>query len=286
MKTLIVLLLIASAAVYAKPKQLLLEQEKASSWRGMVKFAPGSVRGKGPCFLLYGRYPTALAYNKLIRIDPGKTYVYKASFRTVDPKLPASAYLGMDVYDRNKRRIGFCNVQPLYGTDSVVVSAGKGEKFLTIKPFKSKKQYRVFTVAFGAAKDYSDLPNFDLSPRSKGMKTDAGGNLRIELHSPLKKTYPAGTPVRLHSPWNPGMYYLAKGWVPAGNGEERVVQLQSAAVKPGSAKGTFQFWKGTVYIRPFIWFGNWDRIPKKGAELLVDGYSLEELPGKAAAKGK
>jgi hypothetical protein len=31
-----------------------------------------------------------------------------------------------------------------------------------------------------------------------------------------------------------------------------------------------QFWKGTKYVKPFFDFGNWDRIPPKGARLLVD----------------
>ena len=76
------------------------------------------------------------------------------------------------------------------------------------------------------------------------------------------------------------MYYLAPGWVPAGNGEERIVRLQGVnphAGATGGRNGVFRFWKGTAYVRPFIWFGNWNRLPKKGAKLLVDGFSMEEV---------
>jgi hypothetical protein len=31
-----------------------------------------------------------------------------------------------------------------------------------------------------------------------------------------------------------------------------------------------KFWPGTKYVRVFVWFGNYDKIPKEGARLLVD----------------
>ena len=70
------------------------------------------------------------------------------------------------------------------------------------------------------------------------------------------------------------MYYLANGWMPAGEGKECTVILSGISDKAGAVSK--QFWKGTVYARPFVWFGNWNRIPKKGAKLLVDGFSLVE----------
>lgn len=282
MKKICTLLFLCTFALYAQRGQLLLHTEKNSSWTGKVERASGELhrKGKGPCFVLYGGYPTALNYKDLIAVSPEKAYILKASFRSLDPKLPASAYLGVDVFDKEKRRIGYCNVQVLYHTDSRVVSAKKGEKFLTIRKFEMKKKIGRFRVAFHTRKDYSDIPNFDLSPICKSLKEDENGNFRIELSQPLQQGYKEGTPVRLHSPWNPGMYYLAPGWVPAGNGEERIVRLQGVnphAGATGGRNGVFHFWKGTAYVRPFIWFGNWNRLPKKGAKLLVDGFSMEEV---------
>jgi hypothetical protein len=133
-------------------------------------------KGKGPCFVLYGGYPTALNYKDLIAVSPEKAYILKASFRSLDPKLPASAYLGVDVFDKEKRRIGYYNIQVLYHTDSEVVSAKKGDKFLTIRKFEMKKKIGRFRVAFNTRKDYSDIPNFDLSPMGKSLKEDENGN--------------------------------------------------------------------------------------------------------------
>ena len=289
MKRLSTLLLLGVITLCAAPRQLLLHPEKADSWTGKVEFAPGSARkGKGPCFVLYGSYPTALNYKELIPVSPDKAYILKASFRTMDPALPASAYLGVDVFDKNKRRIAYCNLQNLAGTESVVVSAQKGKKFLIIRKFENFRKFRQFVVAFGARKDYSDIPNFDLSPRCKGLKLDPSGHLRVELHSPLQKEYAPGTPTRFHSPWNPGLYYLAQGWVPPGSGEERIVRLQGISTYPGatgSKNRNFKFWKGTAYVRPFIWFGNWNRIPRKGAKLLVDDFSFEEVENNSSIPG-
>ena len=255
-------------------EQLLKEQDKASSWTGKVEFAPDYARGKGPCFVLYGKYPTPLTYKEYIPVSPDKTYIYKVNFRTLDPALPASAYMGLDLYDENKRKIGHYNVQALLNELSEVVSARKGDTFMTIKMMKGYEKLKYFAVAFNAVKDFSDLPNFDLSPQASKIKPDKDGNLYIELKGKLKKDYPAGTPVRIHSPWSPSMYYLASGWMPEGEGRECTATISGVLDKAGTSSK--KFWKGTKYVRPFVWFGNWNRRPKKGAKLLVDGFSLVE----------
>jgi hypothetical protein len=280
MKTLILLLAAAACTVSAGTRQLMVDQEKPESWSGrMVKFAPEHARKKGPCFMLYGRYPTSLIYNKKLPVSPDKTYVYKVSFRTLDAKFPASAYLGLELYDKNNRLMGFRNVSVM-SLESSVVSAKKGDRFMIVKKFPSFEKIKRAAIAFNARKDYSDIPNFDVSPQTVAMKADGKDNVRIEFRAPLKKSYPAGTPIRLHSPFSPSMYYLVSGWMPAGDGKDFTVKLQGINDKPGT--GREKFWKGTAYVRPFVWFGNWNRIPKAEARLLVDGLSFEEIdaPGK------
>ena len=61
-------------------QELIVEREKKENWGGKVEFAPQFDRGKGPCFVLYGKYPTALTYKKYISVDPGKKYTYKVLF--------------------------------------------------------------------------------------------------------------------------------------------------------------------------------------------------------------
>lgn len=280
MKLLSLLVAVSAISAFAGTRQLMVDQKNAKSWKGMVQYEPKFARGKGPCFVLFGKYPTPLIYGTYFPVSPDKIYTLKASFRSMDQKLEASGYLGLELYDENKRLLGFRNVSPFAKTESTVVSAEKGQRFLVIKKFPSfNNTIKTAVVAFNTKADFSDIPNFDLSPQSTAIK-DEGENLKIELRSPLKKSYPAGTPVRLHSPWSPSMYYLVSGWMPAGEGKSFTVKLHGINTEPGTPRS--KFWKGTKYVRPFIWFGNWNRRPKEGAKLLVDGFSFEEtdMPGK------
>ena len=286
MRPLLVLMLLAAAQILCAA-ELLTETEDPASWSGMVKPAPGSARGKGPCFELYGKYPTALVYQKLIPIDPAKTYVLKVSFRSVSAELPASAYLGVEIYDAQKRLIAIRNVWVKAGSESAVVCARAGEKSLTVRMIPDFAKFKACVVAFGAKKDGSDLPNFDLSSKCSGMKPDENGDLRIELKQPLAKSYPAGTPTRFHAYYPHSMYDLVAGWVPAGRGSDHLVRLYSEGHEPGGTGGKARkFWKGARYFRPYVWFGNWNRKPKPGAKLLVDSWSVTEIPSAEKTPGE
>ena len=285
MKPLLVLMLLIAVQV-PQAAELLTETEDPASWEGMVKFASESARGKGPCFVLYGKYPTPLVYRKLIPVDPAKTYAVRVSFRSVSAELPASAYLGAELYDAQKRLIAIRNVWVKAGSESEVVSARAGESFLTLRMIPDFAKFKACVVAFGAKKDGSDLPNFDLSSRCTAMKPDENGDLRIELKQPLKKSYPAGTPTRFHAYYPHSMYDLAAGWAPAGQGCDHLVRLYTDGREPGGTGGKVRkFWKGVGYFRPYIWFGNWNRRPKPGAKLLVDGWSVTEIPSADKTSG-
>lgn len=256
-------------------KHLMINQEQASSWRGKVEYAKKYERGRGPCFVLYGNYPTPLIYKEFIPVDAAKTYVLKGSFRTLDPALPASGYMGLELYDAQKRKLCFYNVHVHKNTESEVISAKKGDNFMIVKMNPVWPKVKYCAVAFNAKKDFSDIPNFDISPYCNKISADADGNLRVEFRGKLKKDYPAGTPVRLHAPWGTTLYHLASGWMPSGDGKDFTRTLSGVMDTPGTP--SVKFWKGTKYVRPFIWFGNWNRRPKKGAKLLIDGFTFEEI---------
>lgn len=255
-------------------KELLVDQNNKAKWSGKVEYAADKTRGKGPCFVLYGPYPTPLIYKEFIQVDPDKVYTFKANLRTLDAALPASGYMGFELYDAKKRKMGFYHVAHLGLEQSEVVSAKKGDMFMIVKMIKDYQKVRVFRVVFHAEKDFSDIPNFNLSPGCKKITPTKDGNLRIDFAAPLKKDYPAGTTLRLHTPYGAPMYYLADGWMPAGDGKECTAVIHGIMEKPGTPRN--KFWKGTKYVRPFVWFGNWNRKPEKGAKLLVDGLSLTE----------
>ncbi|MFA6568962.1 MAG: sugar-binding domain-containing protein, partial [Victivallales bacterium] len=120
-------------------------------------------------------------------------------------------------------------------------------------------------IAFNASGDFQDLPNYDLSPQIEKVIRD-GATSRVILKRPLTKLYPSGTPVRLHSPYGAPFYWVASGWMPA------EWKQFSTAMSGESQSGTpsDKFWRGTKYVRVFVWFANYDKIPKEDARLLVD----------------
>ena len=259
---------------FAASKELIVDPENPKNWTGKVEFSAEHARKNGPCFVLYGGYPTPLIYNQYIPVNPAKTYVFKVKFRSLDAALPASGYMGFELYDAKKRMLRYFHVVHIGLKLSEVISAKKGDKFMIVKMIPDYGKIKNLRSAFYAKEDFSDVPNFDLSSPCKKVEKTEDGNLRLELAKPLAKDYPAGTAIRFHSPYGPPMYYLANGWMPAGEGKECTVILSGISDKAGAVSK--QFWKGTVYARPFVWFGNWNRIPKKGAKLLVDGFSLVE----------
>lgn len=273
-----VIMLLAAGALFsnicAASKELLVDQENPKKWTGKVEFSAENARKFGPCFVLYGSYPTPLMYNDFIKINPDKRYIYKVKLRTLDPALPASGYIGFQLYDAKKRPLKFLHVVHVGLNLSEVISAKKGDKFMIVKMIPNFARIRNLRPAFHAKEDCSDIPNFDLASPCKKVEKTADGNLRLELAKPLAKDYPAGTSIRFHSPYGPPMYYLASGWMPAGEGKECVAILDGISDQPGATSK--KFWKGTAYAKPFVWFGNYNRKPQKGAKLLVDGFSLIE----------
>ena len=145
--------------VYAAPRELLVNPEKPDSWLGKVEPAPQYERGKGPCFVLYGGYPTVFRYKTLIPVDAAKTYTYKVTMRTLDPALPASGYLGFYLYDKNKRSIRYCEVLPLANSKSQVVSARKGEHEFVIGNIVGSNFFNMLGVV-GVAGVIAPFDNF------------------------------------------------------------------------------------------------------------------------------
>jgi len=250
----------------------LIDCENPKAWKTKAKLNTKIKRSGKYSFETFGKYPTRTDFRRLIPIDPVKTYTLTCYMRSLDPKQPASGYMGLYMYDKNKRLIAYNKVAVYAGTESELVApAAKGSKEIIIKKNDKCLKIKNWLVAFNVQKNYADLPNFDLSPRGKEMKVD-GDKIKLTLRSPLKKDYKTGTKIRIHSPWSAPFYWAAQGWMP-GEWKKFSVSMKGIANHGVSNK---KFWKGTKYVKPFIWFGNWDRKPKAGARLLVDDFSFTE----------
>ena len=250
----------------------LINCENPKAWKTKAKLNTKIKRSGKYSFETFGKYPTRTDFKKFIPIDPKKTYVLTSYMRSLDPKQPASGYMGLYMFDKNKKLIAYNKVAVYAGTESELVApALKGSKEIIIKKNDKCLKLKHWSVAFNAKAKYADLPNFDLSPKGKIMKVD-GDKIKLTLRSPLKKDYKAGTKIRMHSPWGAPFYWAAQGWMP---GEWKKFTVTMKGIAPYGVSNK-QFWKGTKYVKPFVWFANYNRIPKAGAKLLIDDFTFTE----------
>ena len=250
----------------------LVNDEDPAAWEGMVKVNAEVKRAGAGSFELFGEYTTSLIAKEFIPVAPDKTYVLSSWLRSLAEQPPASANFGLRMYDKDKRPIHINNVSvcPNTATKLAVAAAPGATELLLVRPagFVAPE---FSTVAFHATDDFSDLPNFDLSPEVTTL-AEEGDRVRLTLKAPLEKDYPAGTPVRLHSPWGAPCYWIADGWLPT-DWKEFTTTFRGEA-RTGTSID--QFWRGTRYVRPFVWFGNYNRTPKSGARLLADDIRFTE----------
>lgn len=249
----------------------LVNCEDPSLWEGMVKVNTETKRSGQFSFELFGKYYTELTSSRMIPVDGNKMYFLSAYFRSLDAQLPASAFMGLRMYDANKKQIFWYNVNALDGTETTLAAdALKDSNELRVANNNIWPTTRYAAVAFNAKSNYQDLPNFDISPQIEKV-VDEGATSRIILKNKLAKAYPAGTPVRLHSPWGVPLYFVASGWMPT------EWKKFSATLSGEDHRGvpSDKFWAGTRYVRVFVWFGNYDKIPKEGARLLVDDITFD-----------
>ncbi|MFA6930101.1 MAG: hypothetical protein WCT05_07220 [Lentisphaeria bacterium] len=261
------------ATMLARENSLpLIDSEDISAWSGKV-LANREIKLSGEfSFETFGKYPTETIAKEFIPVSPDKTYSLSGFMRSLSADNPASGYLGLKMYDKDKRYIGICNVATLTKQSALSAPAAIGDLQVLVKLNLEWLEIKHSAIAFNVQKDYSDLPNFDLSPQVSEFIQD-GENLKVVLKSALKKDYPMGTLVRLHSPWGAPLYWIAQGWMT--NEWQEFKTILKGEAEQGTSKN--KFWQGTKYVKPFFWFGNWDRIPKEGARLLVDQIRFDEI---------
>lgn len=244
----------------------LINDEDGAMWAGKVLLNREIKRSGEFSFESFGKYPTETIVQEFIQVNSNESYTLSCFMRSLNAEQPASAYFGLRMYDKDKRPIVICNVGAKANSESVLAApAASGDQHLLVKAVDGWLGGGHAAVAFAVLPDYADLPNFAISAGIKEI-TAVGDTLKVELKAPLKMDFPAGTAVRLHSPWGAPFYWVANGWL-SGEWQEFKTVIKGMAVSGTPAD---QFWTGTCYVKPFFWFGNWDKIPKEGARLLVD----------------
>lgn len=185
-----------------------------------------------------------------IEIDPSKAYKLSASIKTAGTD-KSTCYIGLVSYDAKKRTIQRPNITIIKGSFTTLVADAKaGAKVLQVKDCSkwNKKLIKRIKIALNAKKDYSDLPNFNLT--NKIVKFEKKGDIyEVTLTSPLKANLKAGTKVRAHLNYG-GYQYCVASAKPA-----PAKWTKYSAVIKGMAKfgaPNKQFWPGTKYVKVVV----------------------------------
>ena len=251
----------------------LVNSKDPAKWQGMVKINTERMRSGKGCFEL-DKYTSGGIESELIPVDFTKTYRLSCFMRSLDGANPASGDFGLMMYDQNKRPITYMNVCVVKDSETVLAApVVKDSRDLRIdgNPKWLGVSNWCGRVAFNIKDHYADLPNFECSPQIEKV-VEENKQCKIVLREPLNGNYPAGTKVRLHSFYNAPLYGIAWGWMPAG------WEQFSATIKGEAPVGTpaTSFWRGTRFVRVYFGFGNYDKIPRPGAILLVDDIHFVE----------
>ncbi len=178
-----------------------------------------------------------------LSVNPAAKYRISGEFRLKSGK-PAGVWLGFCPYDVKKNRIYPSTINGSNETRTELAAAAKkGDKVLKLKDAsKWDTKTRYSYIAFKAAEDYSDLPNFQINKTAVPNAVKKGDVWEIPLVNPLKVDYPAGTAVRQHTD-NAAFIYTCRKFKTTDKWAQPSGNISGIAVNEVT---TQKFWKGTV----------------------------------------
>lgn len=198
-----------------------------------------------------------------IPVEPGKKYTLSGTFKSLGTK-PSRVYYGFICYCKDKKTVEttHSNVVP-DSAATLAAECNKGDKKIVIKANKAWKPN--YAAAFNAKDDFSDLPNREIVYKTVKItpQGENGETMEVELSAPLTKSYPAGTPVRAHSPAYGTFIYTAicGSLVPA---EWKTYTGTASIAEPG--KMSYKLLRpGTAFVKIIIL----PNYGKKGDEKMV-----------------
>lgn len=188
MKMALTALCTVSASIFAGE---IMEFPEKADWQDSknLKTLPGDVLefSKGVAFS-----------TEAIKVQAGKDTLLSGEFRCPEPGKKVRIYFAFNPLDAQKKGISAYHVNTILNSDTVLAApAKKGDLFIKVKD--GSKFSRGTKAAFHTKKDFSDLPNRELSSGFfKSSEKLSDGTWIIHLTLKLHKDYPAGTGVRAH----------------------------------------------------------------------------------------
>lgn len=200
----------------------------------------------------------------------GISYRIRGDFRASAPG--KSFYLGIQCLDKNGKALQGNNTLPVPGSDTVLLAPVKnGDRSILVKDASRWRKQGGTFAAFAGKKDYSDLPNSNLSHAPVVHIEKENNGWRITFRHGMRKEYKAGTAVRQHQG---GMAYiyvasglkLTKNWLAAD--KTLKVQWHDPAVTYDQKKNLLL--PGTVSFRVVT------LIPGRGTALEIKNMNIQK----------
>jgi len=137
-------------------------------------------------------------------IEPGEIITVSFKAKAIGkPKEFANIRIGFKQYDeKTGRLLHTIHFNYIDGSDAVLLqSAEKGTQKIVVQNSKWTATVKDAVVGFNTKADHSDIPllSLDWGCHIKSVIVQPDGTAVAELRSPLGKSYPANTPVRLHT---------------------------------------------------------------------------------------
>ena len=250
MKSVLVMLMLAASVTFAG--EVLLEANDAAAWPGKVKAVADNA------FAVPATNRT-ISVNS-IKVDAEKTIRISGEFRfpgTVE-KGAALLYFGFRPMAEDGKVINALNINQAAKTalTELAAPAAKGDTKLIVKDASTwTKLTKYYRIAFFVNADFSDMPNYKLSPIPKTVTAKEDGTYLVELHGPLAFDAPAGTALRMHTDSSNFIYSGS-----AGGKLTPEWQTFSGTIKgmrPGA--GNRFWWKGS-HMAQVVFFAHGARI--------------------------
>lgn len=144
--------------------------------------------------------PTSLYSKDAIAIDPEKRYRLSGKFRSATPGKTPRISFGVDCRRANKGRIAGPQVNALSGTGTELAEpCAVGDRILKVKDASNWSKGKIPVFLTDPGETYSDLPNSNTDYLTvTAIAPNADNRYDVTLSGPMKRAFPADTPLRLH----------------------------------------------------------------------------------------
>lgn len=205
---------------------------------------------------------------ELIHIDATKNYSLSGWFKN-SSSAPAKLLLGVIPYDKDRKQILSEEINIVPQTETALAAECSAEDtIIKVKDASKWKAGKGSSIAFNVSKDYSDLPNRNLSMSGIAKIEKKDDYWEIHLEKLCGKDFTAGTGIREHIAGNTYIFPVIET-IPPDSDWSKFSKRINFIIDKGSACYTANWWGGTAFIKIIIICNE--------SKLLFDDIKLEEF---------